>query len=416
MIVEVLAVGTELLLGQTVNSNAAEIGRRLADAGLDHFRQGVVGDNLVRVTEAIRAAAERADALVITGGIGPTQDDITREALCAAAGVEMRFDDDYAERLRAYWERRGREMPASNLRQAEYPEGASFMVNEKGTAPGLRLRIGNTWVFALPGVPQEMLPMLDGEVIPFLLRESGSSGAALVSRVIRTWGESESRVAEILDDVFASSTNPTVAFLASSGEIKVRLTARAAGEDEAARLLDPVEAEVRRRLGERVFSVGSEPIEAIVLALAAERGWSVGTAESATGGMVASRFTAVPGASAVFVGAVVAYSTYLKRSMVGVDQAVIDEHGLVSEATALAMAHGAAERLGADVVVAVTGSAGPEPLEVPAGTMVVAVRTPEDARARLLRMPGDRERARTLTTTAALHLTRLALQGRWWSG
>jgi nicotinamide-nucleotide amidase len=415
VIVEVLAVGTELLLGQIVNSNAAEIGRRLADAGLDHYRQGVVGDNLARVTEAVRAAVERADAVVITGGIGPTQDDITREALCAAAGVAMRFDDDYAERLRAYWERRGREMPVSNLRQAEYPEGAVLVPNQKGTAPGLRLRVGDAWVFALPGVPQEMVPMLDGDVIPFLLQESGSNGTMLVSRVIRTWGESESRVAEILDDVFTESTNPTVAFLASSGEIKVRLTARAAGEAEAARLLDPVEEEVRRRLGERVFSVGADPIEAIVLAAAAERGWSLATAESATGGMVAARFTSVPGASAVFAGSVVAYSAALKESLLGVPAALIAERGLVSEEVALAMARGAADRLEADVVVAVTGSAGPDPLEAPVGTMVVAVRTPEGARARVLRMPGDRERARTLTTTAALHLTRLAVRGRWWS-
>jgi nicotinamide-nucleotide amidase len=414
VIVEVLAVGTELLLGQIVNSNGAEIGRRLADAGLDHFRQGVVGDNLARVTEAVLAAADRADAVIITGGIGPTPDDITREALCAAAGVEMRFDDDYAERLRAYWERRGRAMPVSNLRQAEYPDGAAFIVNEKGTAPGLRIRVQDAWVFALPGVPQEMLPMLDRDVIPFLLQESGSSGVALVSRVIRTWGESESRVAEVLDDL-AVSTNPTVAFLASSGEIKVRLTARAAGAEEAARLLDPLEAEVRRRLGDRVFAVGADPIESIVLALAAERGWSVATAESATGGMVAARFSSVPGASAVFVGSVVAYASEVKRSVLGVPQSVLDEHGVVSEETALAMARGAAERLGADVVVAVTGSAGPEPLEAPVGTMVVAVVTPEDARARVLRMPGDRERARALTTTAALQLTRRALQGRWWS-
>jgi nicotinamide-nucleotide amidase len=366
------------------------------------------------VTDAVLGAVERADALIITGGIGPTPDDITREALCAAAGVEMRFDDDYAGRLRAYWERRGRTMPVSNLRQAEYPEGASFVVNEKGTAPGLRIRVRGAWVFALPGVPQEMLVMLDRDVIPFLLRASGSGGGALVSRVIRTWGESESRVAEVLDDL-AGSANPTVAFLASSGEIKVRLTARAAGEEEAARLLDPLEAEVRRRLGDRVFAVGTDPIESLVLDLAAERGWKVATAESATGGMVAARLSSGPGASTVFVGSVVAYATEVKHSVLGVPRSVIAEHGVVSEATALGMARGAAGRLGADVVVAVSGSAGPEPLEAPVGTMVVAVVTPEGARSKLLRMPGDRERATTLTTTAALQLTRLALQGRWWS-
>jgi nicotinamide-nucleotide amidase len=414
MIVEVLAVGTELLLGQIVNSNAAEIGRRLAEAGLDHYRQGVVGDNLERIADAIASAADRADAVVITGGIGPTPDDLTREAICAVAGVDMAFDEEYAAHLRRWWERRGREMPASNLRQAEYPRGAEFIENRKGTAPGLRMDIGEARVFALPGVPQEMLPMLEEHVIPFLLRESGAGATVLVSRVIRTWGESESRVAEILADLFESAHNPTMAFLASSGEIKVRLTARAPDEDAAAALLDPVQAEVERRLGSKVFAVGGEPIEAIVLRLAAERGWSVGTAESATGGMVAARFTSVPGSSAVFAGSVVAYSADLKAALLGVPGGVMADHGVVSAETAEAMAEGAAARLGVDVAVAVTGSAGPEAQERPAGTMVVAVRTPEDVRSIELKMPGDRERVRTYTTTAALQLTRLAITGEWW--
>jgi len=414
VIVEVLAVGTELLLGQIVNSNAAEIGRRLAEAGLDHYRQSVVGDNLERVTAAIHEACGRSGAVIVTGGIGPTQDDITREALCAAAGVDMVADEEYAARLARWWERRGREMPASNLRQAQHPRGAVLIPNAKGTAPGLRMRVGEAWVFALPGVPQEMLPMLAGDVIPFLLAESGAGETVLVSRVIRTWGESESRVAEILDDLFTVARNPTMAFLASSGEIKVRLTARAPDRAAAGALLDPVQEEVIDRLGSRVFAVGGEPIEAMVLRLAAERDWTIGTAESATGGMVAARLTSVPGSSAVFAGSVVAYTADLKVALLGVPGAVMAEHGVVSEQTALAMANGGAGRLGVDVAIAVTGSAGPDAQERPAGTMVVAVRTPEGARAADLKMPGDRERVRTYTTTAALQLARLAITGEWW--
>jgi len=414
MNVEVLAVGTELLLGQIVNSNAAEIGSRLAEAGLDHYRQGVVGDNLDRMVAALRGAMGRADAVVITGGIGPTQDDITREAMCAAADVEMVFDDGFAELLRRRWEQRGLTMPESNLRQAEHPEGAVLIANPRGTAPGLRLQVGGTWLFALPGVPQEMLPMLDADVIPFLVSAAGGGESVLVSRVIRTYGLPESRVSEMLADLFDAASNPTMAFLASAGEIKVRLTARAPNEAAAAALLDPVEAQVRDRLGHRVFAVGGGSIESIVLDAVREKGWSLGTAESATGGLIASRLTSVPGSSASFVGSLVAYTAAAKRDLLGVPREVIDEYGLVSIETALAMAVGAAERLPADVVVAVTGSAGPEPLDAPVGTMVVAVRTPEDARVRVLIMPPDRERARTLVTTAALQMLRLAVTGAWW--
>jgi len=414
MKVEVVAVGTELLLGQIVNGNAAEIGRRLAEAGLDHYHQVVVGDNLGRAAAVISQALGRADAVVITGGLGPTQDDITREAICAAAGVEMAYSEEFAEQLREMWaRRRGRAMPASNLRQAEYPQGAVLLANPRGTAPGLRLRVGQAWVFALPGVPQEMLPMLEEDVIPFLVEQAGGPGV-LASRLIRCWGESESGIAERLGDLFEASTNPTVAFLASAGEIKVRLTARAGTREEAAALLDPVEAEVRRRLGRWVFAVGEETIEQLVLRLCRERGWKLGTAESATGGMVAQRLTSVPGASEAFVGSVVAYTAALKTAVLGVPAEVIEEEGVVSEEVALAMAEGGAARLGAEVVVAVTGSAGPEPGGAPVGTMVVAVRTPEGSAARTFRMPPDRERARAFASTAALQAARLALTGEWW--
>ena len=414
MNVEILAVGTELLLGQIVNGNAADIGQRLAEAGLDHFRQVVVGDNLDRVTAAIREAAGRADALILTGGIGPTQDDLTREALRDAAGVPMDFSEEYAERLRVWWERRGREMPATNLRQAEYPRGAEMIPNAKGTAPGLRLRIGGCWVFALPGVPQEMLAMVDEHVVPFLVAEAGEGAGVIVSHVLRTWGESESRIAELVGDLYEAHTNPTLAFLASGGEIKLRLTARAPTPAGAGALIAPVESEIRRRLGRLVFGSGSDTIDRIVLGLCAERGWTIATAESATGGLVSAALTAVSGSSAVVRGGVVAYTAEVKVGVLGVDRGVLDRSGVVSEETALAMAVGARRALGADVAVAITGSAGPDALEQPAGTMVFAVETPEAARVRTLRFPGDRERVRTYATTAALHLVRLGVTGEWW--
>jgi nicotinamide-nucleotide amidase len=232
----------------------------------------------------------------------------------------------------------------------------------------------------------------------------------MVSRLIRTWGESEAKVGEILDDLFESSHNPTVAFLASAGEIKVRLTARAATEGAAAELIEPVEAEVRARLGARVFGADGDTIEEVIYALLRARGWSLGTAESATGGMIAARLTAVPGCSDTFRGSVVAYQEDVKIGILGVDPATIAEHGVVSEPVALEMVEGAARVLEVDVAVSVTGSAGPDPQDKPVGTMVFAVRTPHGAIARTLRLPGDRERVRTYTTTAALHHLRLALQ------
>lgn len=406
MIVEVLAVGTELLLGQIVNSNATRIGERLADAGIDHFQQTVVGDNEDRIVDALLAACSRSDAVIITGGLGPTRDDLTREAMARAAGVGLVFDEAQAERLRERWRLRGRDMPASNLQQAERPEGSELIENPKGTAPGIRMRIGDAWVYALPGVPAEMIPMLDDTVIPFL---RGDDTSIVVSRLIRTWGESESAVGEKLGDLYDESTNPSLAFLASSGEIKVRITAKASSRSEAMALIAPVEATVRERLGRLVFGTDDETIEVVILRLLAERGWTLGTAESATGGLVAARITSTPGASRVFRGSIVAYATDLKESRLGVSAAMIDEHGVVSEEVGLAMAQGARDALTVDVALAVTGSAGPDPQDRPVGTVVVAVATPDRTMVRTLHMPGDRERIRTFATTAALHLVRITL-------
>lgn len=409
--VEFIAVGTELLLGQIVNTNASWIGSRLADAGLGHYRQTVVGDNFDRLVAEIKAAIERADAVVLSGGLGPTQDDITREAMAAAAGVELIRDDDYVTQLRDFWASRGREMPESNLKQADQPAGAMPLHNPKGTAPGLRLDVEGAVLFAVPGVPAELYPMFDNHVLPALRELAGGDDSVMVSRVLRSWGESESRVSEMFDDIFQTSENPTVAFLASSGEIKVRLTAWAATSAEAEQLIAPLEATVRKRLGPRIFGADDDTIEEVIYELLRSKRWSVATAESATGGMIAARLTSVPGCSDTFRGSIVAYQEDIKEGLLGVSPATVAEQGVVSEAVAREMAAGAAKTLDADVVVAVTGSAGPDPQDKPVGTMVIGVHTPEVTTARTLQMPGDRERVRTYTTTAALHHLRLALQG-----
>jgi len=411
MRVEIIAIGTELLLGQIVNSNATRIGERLAEAGLDHYRQTVVGDNVGRVTAAVLEACARADAVIITGGLGPTKDDLTREALAQAAGVALVFDETQAEVLRERWRRSSREMPESNLRQAERPDGADFIDNPKGTAPGIRVEIDGAVVLALPGVPAEMLWMLDRAVIPDL---AGDDEGVVASRLLRSWGESESAVGEQLADLYDASANPTIAFLSSGGEIKIRITAKAGSASQARALIEPVEAEIRGRLGDRIFGADDDTIEAIVFRILEERGWMLGTAESATGGMVASRITSVPGASRVYSGSIVAYTNELKQSLLAVDPALIAEHGAVSEPVAAAMAEGARSLLGVEVAVGVTGSAGPDPLEQPLGTMAIAVATPEETTSRSLRFPGDRERIRVYASTAALQWLRMALQGVPW--
>lgn len=409
MIVEVIAVGTELLLGQIVNSNPSTMGAALAEHGFDAHYQQTVGDNQPRIAAAIRIGLDRSDALLITGGIGPTQDDITREAVCAATGLEMVFSEEYAEHLRDWWAMRGRSMPESNLRQAWHPAGAELLPNPRGTAPGLALEHEGKLIFCVPGVPAEMEHLLTAEVLPRLAARSGDT-QVISSLLLRTWGRPESEVAEILDDLFTGSVNPSLAFLASASEIKLRITAKAGSLAEARRLMEPMELEVRSRLGDSIFAQDDETIERVLLRLLSDRDYKIGAAESMTGGLVTARLTGLPGSSAVVKGGLVAYDPELKQRLLGVS----DIGHVVDEDTALAMARGACRLLGVDVAVAVTGSAGPEPLERPVGTVIVAVATPDDVRARELRFTGDRERIRAYSTTAALQLTRLALIGKWW--
>jgi nicotinamide-nucleotide amidase len=319
-------------------------------------------------------------------------------------------NDEYVDALRRRFESMGREMPENNRRQADHPEGAEQLPNPKGTAPGIALDHEGTTFFALPGVPEEMILLLTDHVLP-RLRASSGDDRTLHSRVLRTWGLSESAVAHTLDDLYLATTNPSIAFLASAGEIKVRITAKAPDEASAIAMIQPIEAEVRDRLGSAIFGVDDDTIEPVICALLAERDWTIALAESATGGLVASRLTSVAGASAVFRGAIVPYAPELKDQFLGVDV----DAGVVTEEVALAMARGVRARFGADVGVGVTGSAGPEPLEAEVGTMIVAVVTPEGEGVRTLRLPGDRERVRIYSATAALHLTRLGISGRWWS-
>lgn len=407
MIVEVVAVGTELLLGQIVNTNAAYIGAAIAARGHDAHFQQVVGDNLDRLASALRLAIDRSDAVIITGGIGPTQDDLTREALCAATGREMVESAEYAEELRQWFEARGRTMSVSNLRQAQHPEGAELLPNPKGTAPGIYLEHEGTKIFCVPGVPAEMEHLVDHEVMP---RLADHGATVLRSRVIRLWGRPESEVAELLNDLYVGSTNPSIAFLAGSGEIKVRITVKAPDMATAKGLVEPMEAEIRSRLGDAVFGADEDTAEKILLDLLRARGWTIATAESMTGGLVAAALTAAPGSSDTVRGGAVTYWSEAKGKLLGVG----DITRVVNAETAAEMAEGARRLFGAEVAVSVTGEAGPDPAEKPVGTVFIGVATPERTQVREMRMPGDRERIRSFAVTSAIHLARLAVSGRWW--
>jgi nicotinamide-nucleotide amidase len=405
---EIVAVGTELLLGQIVDTNSSWMGEQLAIIGIEHLRQTKVGDNLGRIVEVLEEALSRADAVIVCGGLGPTQDDITREAIAQVMGVELVRHDEVADVIRELFASRGRSMPENNLRQADVPDGASIIEQRTGTAPGLICPVGDKVIYAVPGVPYEMKEMLERAVLPDLAARAGQR-FVIASRVLRTWGESESRVAELLDPrirVLDETGHVTIAFLASGIEgIKVRLTARAETDDAVAALLDAEAVEVEAALGDIVFSRDDLSMEAEVGRLLEARGATVAIAESLTGGLVASRVVSVPGSSEWFRGAVVAYDSQVKFDVLGVPEGPV-----ISEAAAKAMADGVRKLLGADVGLATTGVAGPAEQEGhPPGTVWLGVAVGDDVDAISLRLPGDRERVRQLTVISLMDRLRRKL-------
>jgi len=406
--VEVVAVGTELLLGQVVDTNSAWLGDRLALAGIDcHFRT-VVGDNVGRIAAAVTVALGRAEAVLVCGGLGPTPDDVTREAIAAALGVHVVRDQAMVERIAGIFSARQREMTANNERQAELPAGASFIAQERGTAPGLLCPVGDDGakvVYAVPGVPMEMKEMVERAVIPDLVGRAAVPGVIL-SRVLRTWGLSESGLAERIADRVAAQTNPTIAFLASGIEgLKVRITAKAPDEAGARRMLDAEEAELRPLIGDALFGVDDHSMERVVADLLLERGLTLGVAESLTGGLVGSRLAETEGASEWFRGSVVAYDSQVKFDLLGVPEGPV-----VSREAARAMAAGAARALGADVGLGITGVAGPATQEdQPVGTVFMAVADKAGIEDREMHLPGDRQHIRQFAAISLLDLLRKRL-------
>lgn len=410
---EVVAIGTELLLGQIVDTNSSWIGEQLALSGIDSLLQTKVGDNNARIVEALAASLRRSDAVICCGGLGPTQDDLTRQALADVCGVDLVFDEDRGDIIRWMFRGRDRRMPDNNLLQAYRPETAEFLETQPGTAPGLRCPVTvdgvEKVIYAVPGVPWEMQEMMTKEILPELRRRSGFEGV-IASRTLKTWGESESGLAERLADRIVELDNignPTLAFLASGIEgLKVRITAKADSAEEAERILAGEEALIRALLGnELIFGVDDDTMESVVLDLLRQRGLTLAVAESLTGGLIGARLCAIAGASDVFRGGVVAYASQVKFDLLDVADGPV-----VTEEAAGQMAVGVRGAIGADVGISATGVAGPDSQEGrEVGTVCLGLSIGDEVVTLEVRLPGRRNQVREFTVITLLSALRQLL-------
>lgn len=404
---EIIAVGTELLLGNSTNTDARDVSRALAEIGVNVYWHTVVGDNPARLTECLYRAKNRADLIVTTGGLGPTCDDLTKQTVARAFGRELYFDQEAMDTIRAWFGEQGRSITENNRSQAWLPEGSIIMANSCGTAPGCIFEEGGVVVAMLPGPPRECNAMLKNELIPWLSRRSGQT---IRSHMVRMFGIGESAMEEKLRDLM-DGANPTVAPYAKLGECLARVTAKADTEAECEALTAPVVEEICRRMGDVVYAIDAESLEQRVLQLLGEQKKTIATAESCTGGMIAQRITAIPGASAFYKGGLNVYTEEAKTKLLSIKPKFIGEHGVVSAAVASKMAKKARKLLDADLGVGVTGWAGPDGDDV--GLVYVALAAKGECYVRRLQLGrhSDRERIRTVAAHNAFDMARRYLTG-----
>lgn len=409
---EIVSIGTELLLGQIVDTNAAYLSQTLASLGINVYFRSTVGDNLERIIETIRSAMERADLIITSGGLGPTMDDLTKEAIAKAFGVPLVEHPESAEALRAFFRSRNQPFAESNLKQALVFEGGMVLPNPMGTAPGAAIEKGGKIAVCLPGPPRELVPMVQNHLVPFLRQRLGAGGTVLRSRVVATVGISESLAEQKVADLLAE-TNPTVAPVLHGYEVHFRITASGTDEQEVDALLARKERELRDRLGDYVYGVGDGTLEAVLVRALIGRGWTIAVAESCTGGLVGHRITNVPGSSKAFLCGITAYANEAKVSLLGVQQEALRQHGAVSSQVACQMADGVRRASGASVGVAITGIAGPDggTPEKPVGLVYIAVATDGGTRASEHRFVGTREDIKQRSAQAALDAARRAVLG-----
>ena len=419
MHLELITIGDELLLGFTIDTNAAHLARTLAAVGIQVVRRATVGDTAEEIASAVREALERTGAVITTGGLGPTSDDLTKPAIAALFGRAMREDAEHVAWMQERWRTLfGAEMPEVNRQQAMIPEGARKLVNRHGSAPGIWLEDERgRWVAMLPGVPREMRGMLGDELLPVLRERAGGGaggGVVVLSRTLRTTGIGESKVAEVLGDLAKGPPGMPLASLPGWEGTDLRLTARGHDEATAARTLDDEMARIRQRLGDYVYGDADTDLAALVLERCRAASLTIATAESCTGGLLGARLTAIPGSSDVVLGGVIAYANRVKTELLGVEGGEIEVYGAVSEPVARAMASGARDRVGADIGIGITGVAGPSggTPEKPVGTVWIAVDFCGEVTARRSLFIGDRQEIRQRATQAALDMVRRAVGPR----
>lgn len=403
---EIIAVGTELLLGDVVDTNSSYIGGQLAISGIDSHFQTKVGDNFERINECIKTATERSDFIVMCGGLGPTQDDITRNSVAEVMGVELVRRPELVEKIQAIFQ--DRKMTDNNLIQADLPEGAEVIPIMGGTAPGFVCDVRGSILYAVPGVPWEMMQMMEW-ILTDMRRRSELKGI-IKSRTLNTWGLAEAELAEMLDEeiVRLDESDATLAFLASGWNgLKVRITVKADSDSKAREILDREEKVIRAKMPDRIiFGIDGESMESVVLDLCRQQELKLGLAESLTGGLISSRLTEIAGSSEVFVGGIVSYAKEVKANVLGADS----KNLAVSEATVIDMAKGACEVLGANCSLAVTGVAGPDSLEgVEVGVVWIASAVDGEVQTQMVRFPFDRNQIRQFTVITALNFLRLRL-------
>jgi nicotinamide-nucleotide amidase len=405
---EILSVGTEILLGDIVNTNAQYIAKRLADLGISVYHQSVVGDNPERLFEGFRLALSRADLVITTGGLGPTKDDLTKEIAFEYFGKESVVHEDSLKVLKSHFNDMNRPMTQNNLKQAYFPRDVIILPNNNGTAPGCIIEEGEKMVVLLPGPPQEMKPMFEESVSTYLQKYQQG---VLLSKVLRVVGVGESSAAEILEDILDNQTNPTVAPYAKDGEVTFRITAKADTHEEAAILIEPMEAEIRSRLGSNIYGEGNTTLESVLCEMLVNKKLTIATAESCTGGMVASTLINYPGISSVFMESAVTYSNEAKINRLGVKAETLDKYGAVSSEVAAEMAQGIAKTAGTKIGLSTTGIAGPEggSMEKPVGLVYVGLYMNGEVKTKMLRLSGDRQRIRQRATMQLLDWLRREL-------
>ncbi|MCX8130352.1 MAG: competence/damage-inducible protein A [Clostridia bacterium] len=408
---EILAVGTELLMGQIANTNAQYISSRLPDVGVGVYYHSVVGDNPGRLKECLNIALNRSDVVIMTGGLGPTQDDLTKETVAELFNKKLVLHNESLEKIQQFFYRLNRPMSDNNIKQAYLPEGCIVMENNNGTAPGCIFESDGKTVIMLPGPPSEMKPMFEDTVIPYF-REKASY--LLVSKYVRIFGIGESAMEEKIIDLITKQTNPTIAPYAKEGEVTLRLTAKCSNEEEAESIINPVINEIKKRLGNTVYSADNKSMDEVTGELLLKHNITIAFAESCTGGLAAGRLTSVPGISRIFSRGIVSYSNESKVENLGVKPETLDKYGAVSRETAIEMAAGVRKLAGTDLGLSITGIAGPGggTEEKPVGLVYVALASDKNEECKELRLWGSRERIRNVTILHAFDMIRQHIVNR----